>query len=568
MSAIGDYIHLTKGGYEDPKEKKYGILPYGYSNSMISEKEAINTFQNQKKKIKEAVSLRGNTSTAAQIQKQIRELQGIGESDNSAIKKFYKALINKIEESLNVVLNNSLKATPKTNTPEDLIKKLKDNLKKIYTAQNDLQKSGGSVSIEETLVPFANEVAQLMQELEDNKINTKKVEDLIEKKQRINQYVDNFCKVFNNLNTDIQQVSSGKTRTLFSIRENAIKKNNKMSERGIIIFGTDSGYISVFEFAQIVRALVDDLGYSLNKKQGDAAEIVVAAASAIGYSSASKTVDQVFKEVVDNPNNIWTGKQTSQIFYKDNKDSFAEHIQAEIGDGYTFDKQSGLIVSQLGSQDKVDVKFYLNSTIPPLNTTIKNYKLNTVKKHGFGGVSGSPFLYLAKEMNNNNFVNHWINSTIYHSQAAGSTLNIGTGRHATFAHQIMKYTLVVIGAIGGVNKLYDNNIKQQDMADYLVWNDPTSKEGMRVYAISDILKKAFEDVALNGSGNWSKSYDDNFITKNWSAGKMLLESKSEGKKTIYQQIRRRTQKALLYMHQAKISTKFYLQKKFLPDTKT
>ena len=403
MSAIGDYIHLTQSGYENPQPKRSGVLPYGYTNSMISEKEAISVFQNQKNKIKEGISKRGKNSIAKQIQQKIRALQAVGETNsNSNAKQFYQALVNRIQESLN----------------------------KIYTAQNDLQKSSGSVSIEETLIPFSEEIKKLMEDLQNNKINVSKVEDLDKKRKEIEQFVSNFCDIFSNLNTNLEtyRLARGveKTRTLFSIRENTIKGSNSLLEnkgikqKSIVIQNTDSSIsISIFEFAQIVRNLVNDLGYSLSKKQGDAAEMVVAAASALGYSSANKTVDRVFNEITNGSNNIWTGKQTGQIFYQNDKNSFAETIEAEIGKGYTYDKDSGLIVSQGASQDKVDVKFYLNSRTPPFNTSVKNYKLNTVKKYGFGGVSGSPFLYLAKEMHNNDFVNHWINSTIWHSGGPG-----------------------------------------------------------------------------------------------------------------------------------------------------
>ena len=575
MSAIGDYIHLTQSGYENPQPKGSGVLPYGYTNSMISEKEAISVFQNQKNKIKEGISKRGKNSIAKQIQQKIRALQAVGETNsNSNAKQFYQALVNRIQESLNIILNESLKAAPKANSPEELIKNLKESLNKIYTAQNDLQKSGGSVSIEETLIPFSEEIKKLIEDLQNNKINVSKVEDLDKKRKEIEQFVSNFCDIFNNLNTNLEtyRLARGveKTRTLFSIRENTIKGSNSLLEskgikqKSIVIQNTDSSIsISIFEFAQIVRNLVNDLGYSLSKKQGDAAEMVVAAASALGYSSANKTVDRIFNEITNGSNNIWTGKQTGRIFYQNDKNSFAETIEAEIGKGYTYDKDSGLIVSQGASQDKVDVKFYLNSRTPPFNTSVKNYKLNTVKKYGFGGVSGSPFLYLAKEMHNNDFVNHWINSTIWHSDGPGETKDVSCGKHYQLAHRIMKYTLVIIGAIGGVEKLYDSTIKQQDVADYLVWNDPTSNEGMKVYAFSDIFKNAYEDIALDKSGNWSKSYDNNFVTKNWSAGKMLLEAKQEGKNKVFQQMRRRIQKALVYMHQAKISTKFFLEKSTL-----
>lgn len=557
MSAIGDYIHLTSLGYTNPQPKRNGILPHDYTNSMIKESDALSVFMAQKRNIDAIVAARGNTATAEQIEKRIKKLQAFNENDPEEAKIFYNTLIQKIQEDLEVTLSETLLASPADGSDDEIIKKLRNNIKKVQDAQNVANMmSKGSVSIEETLLPLAQQIKTILKQIEDKKLDTENIKDAESKINNITAYLENFISAFNSYNNS----TGKKTRTLFNVRENKLKSAGTSITINSV---SNSPSISVADFVGLVKQLAKDLGYSLSKKQGDAAELVVATASAMGYTAADKKLDEIFK--VAKSNNILTGKNSGQVIYKNNKNALAESISHEIGDGYIIDDYSGIIVSQGASQDKVDVKFYLNSEEPAFNTSVKNYKLNTVKKFGFGGVSGSPFLYLAQQIQNNNFINHWINSTILHTKEAGSVVNDSTGKYYGFAHGVMKYTLVIIGAIGGLNKVANGVEYKQDTADYLVWNDPTSKNGMRVFAFSDIFKNIYEDIANNFSGQWSESYDKNFMSSNWSIGRMLKEAKNEGNKKVYQQIRRRTQKALIYMHQAKISTKFFLNNKFLPS---
>lgn len=558
MSAIGDYIHLTYQGYADPRFKNFNILPKDYHNFGIAEAQAEKVFQQQRNRMKDLIKDRGNPATAQEIENKIQSFQGLMESDPNKQREFYQNFIRLMENDLGAIFTDYLQASPMADTPEANIKNIKEALNRIRIARDEVGGSKGSVSISKTLAVLADGVNKLNEDLSKGMVNIKKIENLEKKKQELDDYVSSYINRINELSKNKRTKNA-----LFNISKN--KSSEKSGEEEIIIKTKDgSKSITVVEFAEIVHDLTKNMSYSLYKKQGDAAELVAAAASAVGYYKANMKVEELFKNA--KKDTFWKGKESGKIAYFPNE--IAEKMGRELdSQRWDIDEKSGLVIARLASQNKVDVNFYLDSEKEPHPLSVKNYNYHTVKKRGFGGVSGSPFLFLAQEFRNPNFINHWINATIWHSDSAGSTSNavLGSPSFREEAHLLMQYSLIIIGALGGVRKITsEGSIQNTDVPDYLVWNDLTAQtgKGMHVIPFSVIL----DNLEIRIRENWVEGYDA-FLDDDWSAGRMLQEVQSAGKFLTPMQIRRRISKVLAYMHKVKITTHFFLEDSLLSKYK-
>lgn len=555
MSAIGDYIHLTRMGYQNPQPKGQGVKPFGYTNVMIKESDSLTVFEQQREKMQRLASQRGSKEVAKKIQKQIREFQGV-EGDSTKARLFYGYLLKAIEDDLEIVLRDNLKAAPQAGSSGSeltTIKRALDNIKAV-----DSKGRKGGVKFEQTLMPFYREVIKLYLSLQQGLLNLKTINNLNKQKKDLENYIVGFIEAMNEI--------KGSGRKIFQIKT---IQNGEWQEPEKIITASNGTTISMWDFAMLIDELVKKLNYINAEKQGLAAEIVAAAASATSRTLAQQTIDKAFVNEVKRQSVI--GNKKGQVYF--DVSDFAESMYTGIEKGYSFDEKSGIMISDLASSDKVDVKFYLNEDeANPLNLSIKNYLRQTVIDRGFGGVSSAPFLNLVNQMNNNDFINHWINATIWHGEDFEHNLyNEMRGKYWKTAHTIMKYSLVVFSMVKSGKKIYNGQVGESDTADYLVWNNASGSktQGMVVYPMSELLKNIYLQIAINEDNkSWVEGYDEKFMSPDeWSTVKMFKIAKANYRKTV-PQIRKRISLALIKMFQAKISTHLFLSNDLMSRMET
>jgi len=558
MSAIGDYVHLTYAGYQDPAsaQQRPEAFPRDYTNLEIREDAAIDVFQKQRNRMQELVAARGNRATAKKIQDKIRTFQGAMGDNTAAQKKFYNQFIKALEQRLNVVFDELLQASPTTdsavNTAE--VVSIKKALRNIRDATRRKTKSGSAagVSFKSTLVPLQSALEKLGASIQNGTINTDSVDEVQDLWTKLQSEVLSY-------KNEINRISQAAGHPdIFLVTNNTAKSNKANGEMVISITGGKDVSLNLVAFAQLVAEVIDALSPNLKKAKGDAAELVVAAASAVSAGKAISTVDEAMKAAAE----YHKGNQSGRIAYVPGETS--EDVMRELSNSHwKLDERSGVIVANLATQNKEDVTFYVDEQ--PFAVSVKNYNYYMAKFRGFGGVSGSPFLFLAQELatqnENDMFINHWINSTIYHASAAGETDNAVQGSPVAIkeAHAVMRYSLVILGALGGVRKVSDGTLGNTSMVDYLVWNDSTGTtgDGMHVFAFSTVLNNIYDRI-VESPKKWVGGYDDKFNIDAWSAGKMLSEVQASGSYKTPMQIKRRISKILAYMHAAKITTHFFL----------
>ena len=566
MSAIGDYVHLTYEGYNDPDsaQKSPDAFPRNYTHLKMKESEAESAFKKQRDRMKKLIAGRGNAATAKIIQDRIRTFQGAMGDNSDKQRQFYNQFIRVLEKNLEVTFDELLEAAPAADSPVATpeVISIKKALRNIHDATRRKVKKGlAGVSFKNTLVPLQNALEKLGNDIQNGTINIENVDEVQRWWTSLQSEVISYT---NSLNA-ISRIEGHPD--IFIVTNNSAKSKAKEAE-GITISITNSNgkSLNLIDFAQLVTYVITLLSPNLKKAKGTAAELVVAAASAVSAGKALKTADDAMKEAAA----YHKGTQKGKIAYKPS--GMAEDIMRELDNKHwKLDEKSGVITAKLATQNKEDVTFYVDEQ--PFAVSVKNYVYPLAKYKGFTGVSGSPFLFLAQELDaeNDMFVNHWINSTIYHTSAAGQTDNsvLGSPKNIDEAHALMRYSLVVLGALGGVRKVFNDTFDKTSVVDYLVWNDSTGRtgEGMHVFAFKDVLEKVYDKIEENPN-KWVSGYNEKFTTDEWSAGKMLESVKKSGKYITPMQIKRRISKLLAYMHSAKITTHFFLDDEIFPSLAT
>lgn len=558
MSAIGDYIHLTNKGYD------YGILPKiarDFAETPTKQSDAVQAFINQKQKLDEMVTARGNTAEALKIQKGIYTFLNFLNSPSQDNKDFILKIIERIEEELKVEINTRCLdvKNPMQKTPERAVSDLQKILKDIQgTRSSDGSLQQRAYIVAKTARTLVESFKKFDQDLTNGILDVRKI------KESYNT-ISNILNTGRILIQEIEKKYSDKKNQSYLFIQNfsgATPTSYYTKEAFYVTDPKTGAKISLITFAQELEKILSPFSFNANEKKGKVAELMLAAGSAWYQQRCKNRIDKVMKEAMSK--NIWQGALKTNTTYITGK--FIPGFEQQEITSYkqmTLDDETSILVNTGGgSDDKVDVMFYYSPNKPPAALSVKNYSLHTVQKEGFSGVKGAPFLSLL-QLFNVDFVNHWINNTILHAQWDNHYKPYQRGKYLQQAHQLMRYGLVIYGALGGYVKTDMNSMTttNQKQVDYLVWNNNSSIQAndIRVYPFSDILKNCYSK--LSTLSQWIDETGDNdygfFSTKNWSTVKFLklvdnsISSPSE-------QAQLRILALLMKMHEIKISTHIFI----------
>lgn len=556
MSAIGDYIHLTSQGYF------FGLVPKELSESFseqgAKEQRSINTpeiFQRHQKMIKDMVKARGTDVEAKKIQEAIDSFISLLFSPQQSDKQFFQKIIDLTAKEIKAELDSvCLNVKPQKGSMDEDIAKLKEIAKRMYDSETGMPNQ--QYLNESTVYNFIMKLRKLFVEIGTGRLNIKHIKQLEEKKQEILElarWAHKMIKLVNEKTGKRLYLQDVKNIQIHNARGTGI--TTTYDKDMFMIKDPDTkAEISIIDFAQVLQEdLLDHLSWNSAGKKGKAGELVLAAISAYSKGAAQTSAEKVFKEGKDK---MRVGQKGGSVVYL--KENFISGFTTQ--DDYykkvSIGKKAGLQAKGT-SPDKVDVIFYYDKS-NSANISVKNYSDYIAKTKGFSGVSGAPFLSLIQWFEPV-FVNHWINATIQHADLYSKDFQEPGKKPLNIydAHKLMLGSLVVLGAIGGTQRLYNGELRGQDQPDYLVWNNNTTTGNapeITVYAMSTLLENCLDTITIYNSSKWVKGYDY-FLSKEWSTIKFYNDTKG---KDPSKGMEIRILNILTKLHQIKISTHFFL----------
>lgn len=556
--AIGNYIHLTSQGYS------YGLVPRTLDDTVFTKTaakeqkstKATGVFQRHQSMIQGMVAAKGNDIEAEKIQNTINNFTSLLQSSNQSDKDFYQKIIELTANEIKAELDSiCLNVKPLKGSLDEDIARAKEIAKRMYDSSTGSSKQvylNGA-----TVAEFINRMGRILNRIENGVLNINDIKNINQSEQEIKNFTQSIRETL-----DIINKRTGKR--LYLRNANGEIKNSrgsggvmKYQKSAFMITDPDTGkQTSIIEFAKMLsEELLDYLSWNSAEKKGKAAELFLSAISAYSKGVAGTSAEQVFKTGKDK---MWVGQKGGNVVYLNEnfipgfKINDSSYKEIKIG------KKSGLKARGV-SPDKVDAIFYYDE-VRSAKISIKNYAEYIVKTRGFSGVSGASFLSLIQWFEPS-FVNHWINATIQHAdmfsydyqRPGDKPLNIYD------AHKIMLGSLVVLGALGGTQRLYNGQLRGQDQPDYLVWNNNSATGGapdIKVYAMSTLLKNCLDTITIHNSSKWVEGYDY-FLSNEWSTINFYNEIKKM-KEDPSEEMKLRIINLLSKLHQIKISTHFFL----------
>ena len=442
IGAIGDYIHLTWKGYKGEIEstndktpifKTWGEVKESIQKE-IEDKQKSNMLKVQaeqlekkyntflaiaagEEKVKDEQEAKDIERVMQEIQLELQEKIPLAilkkdltvdfddtpthhKIDLNSSKKFDAIKIKQNIQDLEILVNRAVGNLQKDS------KRLAD-INKAYKEFTDLQKE------------FITIVNTLIQEVKNNSVDLPS--DLkafyipLSKKAKFNKKYDEegMEAQLNFLKKNLKEENVAKMRNFLQVYNNliiALGHQNKSNALGEI------GEIGAAKITQL-------LGYNINLKGQEAA-----------YTALFDTFvyNPTKVERSKNSNKSWT-TITTKMSEKEVKKYEKQNLERRLksfsdSQSWTLNGVSGkqmasLMLSSLPSQNKIDMTIQLEDNSKPVGVSIKNYDISESK--GISVVTGSPFLYMvqALNINNNDFVNHWLNLTTYHNQRDGKAVS-------------------------------------------------------------------------------------------------------------------------------------------------
>lgn len=524
MSAIGDYVHLAIRDEIFPGGKvtgyETGIAPEGYNQDMRMA-EAKMIFRTQKTRIKQFANLERQylSGLAQEIE---TDMSSVVNGTGDAQKDFEKMLLQ-ISAELAVDIDKKLNVSiGRENLTEGelAVKKLKERWNRLQQNKESLQY--------QTL----NSIIKELQTIIDNLTTMRALVDGTQVQQDLQH--------LKSIKTRLSNIVSTSTKDTSLIKLKTHKDENK---QGYDILNLYKSAVNILNHYRIMRATTSD--------KGDVLEFLTAMISC--YQEHGKYIaDEKWKELMQGDPTHLTYRAEN---FRNDKFDFVE-VLASLP---TYAVQDGYVIRTGGaSKDKVDVTFCIGATQAKISA--KNYSKRGMLagRHGhpvnmFGGVSGSPLLFLIQN-ENHSFINHWMNVTVAHPDG-----DIDQGL-LQFAHRVMIITLIAKGIYGevlkskrtqiGQNIQYSANLSEK--AQFLLWNDSDSGK-IKVLPLGSILLHMIKQVDISPVGSYGigESYSQSFINnRSFSWGMPRCDY------TIIQAlpIEQRLKALLLHMHNTKITT--------------
>lgn len=532
-SQIGDYVHLRLLNYINgtPTRDSY----YADSSKEMKLDKADNIITNNYKELRKKVSTIGNVKLAYHVQNYLNKIFSSDKNSENEVIKMRNDIINSVSKELQLspeIINEILKQTGNidlnlTTSNEAIQKAINDRQKQVETLKTDLMKLRSQITSETSTRTGLQR--NVIEELQISNINS-----IISLAKNLDSTDLEIIKKVNKALSDAQnKIEQPVKIAILQKKYNVLGKKNlsthiistgEQQQKYVLIEIDNKHYKITLDYINATIKILNTFLHCLEvtKTQiGDVAEYSLGALAAIlNEENVSDFIDSYVFGQQSNSTTIvqkfFAGNMTLQFLAEkkaQKKLGAVGQSLYEVAKHTVHGVSSDVYVSTKASQNKMDVFFRADAvqkilksevgdpsiTAKDMSLSVKNYlafgNYGTLTK-GFGGVSGTSFLYLIQHLPID-FLNHWINLTIGHEGFDGEIEYAKTeyNTNVAHAHYLMKIYLIMIGAVGGTLKLINSGVQNNQEADYLVWNNRNTGK-WNVYAMSTLLKPLFASTSI------------------------------------------------------------------------
>lgn len=448
MSAIGDYIHYTKKGYE-----MHGIDRYGGNGIAYN-------YANVKNLIRKRMQSTLKKYDVSGLEDGLNYL--LGSTDNSEKYTNRNEILNKVEEILEERFGNTLGQID-FNTGDISATQLAASAQsKGVASKAKIQANAAQEGV------YLSTIISRIRALES-------IRDSIDSKEKAATLTKKLNDVYRNLNEAYNGLKRGMIGTF--------RDDNRLKN-------IDNKTISIAE-GSIGRNLITDINtllkdYSaipaINLQKGDLFEYIIALVPAIGKGVAEEELNQTLERLSKTVSGGDRSKVTIDFKNFTNELDYSKlNLSHYIVSG---DKQ--MAISYGTSQGKIDIQLEWNGQIIPVSA--KNVNLKS--PNDIHILSGASFLALIQDMDPV-FVNHYLNVVAQHHSSRGPDAAIdnspvtGTAQ----AHEAMKWMLLY--------KALSGDVYEREAASVFIVNDNSKQNGgVKVFHISDLVEKAMKAIDI------------------------------------------------------------------------
>ena len=480
MGAIGNYIHLTYGGYVEHKGLQFGPYLRGIGNIIAGRERSFNNWINK-----------SNHSKLEVLEKQINaDLNILNKIQGTTINGDYPS-VDEVEQALLEDIGEQL---PDRYFRVDLLAAAVEGLLSGGSLEAGLAPSKGKSNASATQQMIATQVNSQLNRLIDMVINEvesimiakgvpqKVIESQVNRsKGKLNTFIGNLNQMSKTISTDNIRVQKQLNNILYNLEgqfQNINGENIDNTEIKNLIAGFTAG---------VARGIGADTAY-----KGAIGEAVTAA-------SAGRLIQTVGEEIIDTVK-VVGDHASSGIIVKDNITPALQSRISNFVNGFSINNEDYTVMTEGSQHNKVDVVVSFKNN-KNMNISVKNYSPKSID-YGFENKTGNLFALIQNE-NKNDFINHYLNLT-------GIKDFRNDGNRANIVKLIKK--IVVAKLITGYNTLSFENGSVDNMATanvFAVYQTGNYGAQVKLYNMGDILKTLFNGERYNNINIPEYLYDAN-----------------------------------------------------------
>lgn len=439
---IGHYIHVTKQGYEQhgiSRNETFEAFDYSKYRQEIQNRIGANFFASSKTNVEQLQNALNTIFSNKQVSSNVQMVRD----------RIEEIMKEKFQDKMGTIDWSKGNVYTKQQLAQDQMRL--DSLIKTHKNQQKVQLS--------TLIKRI----QNLETLKDNiqKTNNSKAKDL---QQEINQIYRILIEILHSFKKDIEPE--------IDLKDINIKTISQIQGCLLSLKGeTDQKVSQVSNLINTINEVLKRYNTRppINLQKGDLFELAIAFAPAVAQNVAIEHLEGVLEGLAK------TKKGDDRQQVKINLDFFTKDLQQTLKlHHYSKDETGNFLVSSLASQGKIDVdlEWGEGQTVP---VSAKNVRLSS--GYDIHILSKSSLLYLIQD-ENSNFVNHYLNIIAEHEGGPVTDPKC----NVTEAHKTMEYVLIF--------KAFTGRTFGRDMATVFMVNDNSQPGGIRIFDMSDLIKRA------------------------------------------------------------------------------
>lgn len=478
MSAIGDYVHYTRKGYETHGITRKGGggagYEYGDVKRMITERmqEQISKNKIEIAGLENALNFLMGTEDKSE---QHANREAIRNQVLALLQERFGESLGKINFDTGDVSASELESS--VNSKGQIMHK---------KLQADAKQQGMYLST------FLTRIRALEAIRDSMKANTTKA---------------NLNSKINEMYTLLNQAYNGLKKGQITKMKNWSTRNNQELENKTI--SIKEGTFGANLITQINAALKEyHTAPAINLQKGDLFEYLIALVPLVSKATSEEELKKLMEECAKSV----VGDERSQVKIDFNNFSKDVNVGKLKLSNYIVAENERVVYSYGTSQGKIDVNLkWNNQTIP---VSAKNVNLSN--PNGVHILSGASLLALIQDLDGD-FINHYLNiiaeqHTTRGSDRGDAPLVSGDAPGAAAAHEAMKWTILYQALSGDVYGRAPASV-------FIVNDNSKVKGGVKVYYIEDLVNKAMQNINAYAKITANdKDLNQLLIANRWSNG--------------------------------------------------